>query len=143
MLSRLIRPVWLFACAIGVCAVIVHFLFDFHYPHGVDNDPLKSPVRVISVQRSLLLLEDGRNVLVQSEVGRLSDLIEASGNRIDIELDDNTGTATVFVKSELAGCGDPFIMVRMLFPPYQKPLIPDDFPLNYRRRVGSGRLDLE
>ena len=142
MFFRSIRLVLRTSLTIGVCAIIVYVLFDFHYSRGVDNDPLKSPVRVISIDGNRLLLGDGRSVFVRSEIGRLSEVVEVSDYQIDIELDDKA-IATVFVKSELAGCGDPFYMVRKLFPPYQIRLIPKDFPLNFRERVGSGRISGE
>ena len=135
-----IQSLLLVSLIVGVFFVAGRSLFDFHYRRGIDNDPLISPVRVLSVQNKSLYLEDGRVVLVHSFAGRLDEIIKASDNLIDIEFEDGTSRVMLYVKSQFAFCGDPFVLFRRVIPPYCIPLIPDDFPLNYRDPVGSGRI---
>jgi len=97
---------------------------------------------VLSVQNNSLCLEDGRVVLVHRVDARLDEMIEASDNRVDVELVDGTSRVTIFAKSELGYCGDPAAFFRAILPPYRIPLIPDDFPLNHREAVGTGRIVL-
>ncbi len=85
-------------------------------------------------------LEDGRSVMLNTRPGVVNELISSSANRVDLEIAENGEDVAIFVESQYAFCGDPFGMIRWLFPPYRIPLFPDDRPLNYRRSVGTGRL---
>ena len=115
-------------------------LFDFHYPRGIDNDPLLEPYQVLSIQDQMLQLADGRIVVMDSASARLAELIKSSGGRVDLESGQDGKGVSIFVKSRFAQCGDPFANVRWLFPPYRIPLFPVDYPLNFRDRIGDGQM---
>jgi hypothetical protein len=70
----------------------------------------------------------------------VNDLASSPSNRVDLEIAQNGEDVTIFVDEQYSFCGDPFVMVRWLFPPYRIPLFPDDRPLNYRKSVGTGKL---
>ena len=139
MIFRWTRAILAILFVAIVLVMTVRTLFDFHYPRGIDNDPLLEPYHVLSVQDNMLHLEDGRVVLLHTVSGQLNELIESAGSRIDLEMDRSEKNATVFVKSKFAGCGDPFATVRWLFPPYRIPLFPDDYLLNYRDCIDDGQ----
>ncbi len=120
--------------------VFVLPLFEFHYTRYINNDPLISPSVVVSIQGNLMRLEDGRSVILDTRSGVVNDLVSSLSNRVDLEIAQNGEDVTIFVDEQYAFCGDPFVMVRWLFPPYRIPLFPDDRPLNYRKSVGTGKL---
>ncbi len=120
--------------------VFVLPLFEFHYTRYINNDPLISPSVVVSIQGNIMRLEDGRSVILDTRSGVVNDLVSSLSNRVDLEIAQNGEDVTIFVDEQYAFCGDPFVKVRWLFPPYRIPLFPDDCPLNYRRSVGTGKL---
>lgn len=140
MRSRWIRSLLLVLCVGAIGLVILRPLFEFHYTRYVDNDPLISPTTVVAIHENLMRLEDGRSVMLNRRSGVVNELISSSANRVDLDIAQNGEDVTIFVESQITFCGDPFVMIRWLFPPYRIPLFPDDHPLNYRREVGTGRL---
>lgn len=115
-------------------------LINFHYRRFVKNDPLVAPQLVVLIRGSTLHLEDGRRVRMGAQAGWIKNQIAASGDRIDIEVDQETSCVTLYGSFTPAQCGDPFIIVRRLFPPYCIPLIADDFPMNERAQIGTGMI---
>jgi hypothetical protein len=110
-------------------------LVGLHYMRAVDNDPLVAPVRVLSVQKSTLRLEDGRALQVDHLLRHdvpLRELIEASGNWVDVE-PDGPQTLIVFVKTRRGICGTPWAQ------PVSIPLIPDNVPVNRREQIGTAK----
>lgn len=140
MRNRWIRSLLSVFCAGTVVVVVVLPLFEFHYTRYIDNDPLISPSVVVSIQGNLMRLEDGRSVILDTRSGVVNDRVSSLSNRVDLEIAQNGEDVTIFVDEQYAFCGDPFVMVRWLFPPYRIPLFPVDRPLNYRGRVGTGKL---
>jgi len=140
MRNRCIRSLLLVLCVGTVVVVLLRPLFEFHYTRYVNNDPLISPSVVLAIQGNLMQLEDGRSVMLDTRPREVNDLVSSLSNRVDLEIAQNGEDVTIFVESPYAFCGDPFAMVRWLFPPYRIPLFPDDRPLNYRRSVGTGKL---
>lgn len=120
--------------------VLLRPLFEFRYTRYVNNAPLISPSVVVGIYGNVMRLEDGRSVILDTKPSVFYDLVSSSSNRVDLEIDQNGEGVTIFVESQYAFCGDPFAMVRWLFPPYRIPLFPDDRPLNYRRSSGTGKL---
>ena len=140
MRNRWIRSLPLVLCIGTIVIVFLRPLFQFHYTRYVDNDPLIAPTTVVAIHGNLMRLEDGRSVKLNTRSGVLNELISSSANHVDLEIAQNGEDITVYVESQYAFCGDPFAMIRRLFPPYRIPLFTDDRPLNYRRSVGTGRL---
>ena len=139
MSFRLIRFILAVLFVVVFVTTTVGALFDFHYPRGIDNDPLLDPHQVHSVQGKSLHLEDGRVILLYADFGQLKELMGPADCRVDLEMDRSGRNVSVFVKTRFAECGDPFAMVRWLLPPYCIPLFPDDYSLNYRDCIGEGR----
>jgi hypothetical protein len=110
-------------------------LVGLHYPRPLENDPLLSPVRVLSVQNNTLYLEDGRVLRVDQmlQEGSLDELIKASDNRVDV-VPDGSQTLVVFAKKRGWICGTPWAR------PLNLQLIPDDVPINHREPVGYGTM---
>ena len=138
MRNRWIRSLLLVLCVGTVVIVFLRPLFEFHYTRYVNNDPLISPSTVVAIHGNLMRLEDGRSVMLNTRSGVVNDLVSSLANRVDLEIAQNGEDVTIFVASQYVFCGDPFVMVRWLFPPYRIPLVPVDRPLNYRRSVGTG-----
>jgi hypothetical protein len=109
-------------------------LVGLRYPRCLENDPLLSPVRVLSVQKNTLYLEDGRVLRVDQMLheGSLDELIKASDNRVDV-MRDGSQKLAVFAKERGWICGTPW--ARSLI---NLDLIPDDVPINYRVPIGYG-----
>jgi hypothetical protein len=107
-------------------------LIGLHYPRAVENDPLLSPIRVLSAENNgLLHLEDGRVLRVDQVLQDdcVEEIVKASDNRVDVESDGSQGLV-VFVKTRGWICGTPwarFVNFR---------LIPDDVPINRREPLG-------
>lgn len=115
-------------------------IVQFHYPRAVENDPLLAPVKVESVQGETIVLEDGRSLRVDyfgSEP--LEEVIEGSDFKVDIETErvDERSMTTIYVKHRSWICGTPWVAFINI------PLIPDDIPINRRKRIGWAKVDAE
>ncbi len=110
-------------------------MIGLHYLNIVENDPLVAPVQVTSVQNNTLLLADGRVIWFDSRDGSLAEIIKTSGNRLDIELEEDSKTVAIFAKSRGWVCGTPWAQHLINIP-----LIPDDVPINRRKFICLGKI---
>jgi len=110
----------------------------FRYPHAVENQPLKHPVRIVSQRGERWTLADGRSIDVSSfrDQQELTDRLRYSEMLVDVEADDERadGPLEIYVKSRQFICGLPWCRLINI------PLIPDAVPKNRRESIGCGRI---
>ncbi len=126
---------WLFILQAAVLLFLVIAsplgIVQFHYPRGVENDPLLAPVKVRSVVGDTLVLEDGRTFEVSSfGFKSLKEMVEGSDFRVDLEYSSEMQDAWVFAKSRGWICGTPWQGLITI------PLIADLVPINRREPIG-------
>jgi len=127
---------WYLLSAMALVALFfVLDLVGFHYPREVIDDPLLSPVRVLSVRNKTLYLEDGRALRMDDSLlqGSIIDLIQASDNRVDVE-PDRSQKLVVFVKKRRPICGTRWAQFVII------PLFPDDVQINHRELLGCATI---
>ncbi len=127
MLSPLAQLVGIVVC-LGLADVVG--LIRFHYPRAVENDPLKSPVQVRSIDGDCLFLADGRELAVETFGDEsLPQLLERVHFRVDVESSDGR-QGELFIQERGWICGTPWVGVINI------PLIPVSVPINHRRPIG-------
>jgi hypothetical protein len=101
-----------------------------HYPRAFDNDPLRSPIRVLSVKNNIVELEDGRVLRINRSlvVEPLVELLKASDNLIDLEVT-APNELIIFVKKRGKICGTSWTRLVNIS------IFPDDIPVNSRESV--------
>jgi|GEM_PF-3289335 hypothetical protein len=113
-------------------------LIGFRYPHAVENEPLKHPVRIVSQRGDRWTLADGRSIDVSSfrDPQELTDRLRYSEMLVDVDAYDERadGLLEIYVKSRQFVCGVPWCRLINI------PLIPDAVPKNRRESIGCGRI---
>jgi hypothetical protein len=107
-------------------------ILQLHYPRVIDNDPLLSPVKVLSVSGNTLLLEDGRTLLVTANREPLGEVVQKSAFRVDVESEGDG--VLLYAKHRGWLCGTPWVGL------IEIPLIADDVPINRREFIGLARV---
>lgn len=117
-------PFLFFLMAIGVVGI--------SYPRSVENNPLNSPVRVLSYQNDVLELEDGRRIKVEFVLDEFAESLAESGNEIELQESGYGTEYEIYGKHRRFICGLPWSQ------PILIPLIPCDIPKYDRRMIGYG-----
>jgi len=105
-------------------------LVSTHKVKWVDNEPLRTPVTISSIQENRIGLADGREVQLNSGV----DLPKFSETPTAVELETASGAEyEIYVKARsVVRCGNPYIGLIKI------PLFSDRMPKYYRYHVGRG-----
>jgi hypothetical protein len=110
-------------------------VLGFHYPRLIENQALEHPIKVTSLDGTVMTLEDGRRIDFEYFLGDdLKAALEDSDYQVDIEKDvENCGPEiTIYCNSPRFVCGTPWAQ------PIRIPLIPCDIPRNIREMMGCG-----
>jgi hypothetical protein len=113
-------------------------LVDFEYYRVVMNEPLVNAMKARAVDRRVVLLEDGREIHIDSGplYENLPDLRDYFGSEewvVDVEADSG-GLATVYMLSQSWSCGNTYVS------PFRIPLFARTIYQNYRNAVATGRV---
>jgi hypothetical protein len=123
---------WVVAVSLLVIAVASSCgIVGFRYPDVIDDQPLKDPIRVLSVEGSRLHLADSRTFQCQNMSEKaLKDAITQSDFTIDIEVFEST--AVVYARPDGWVCGTPWAQ------PIQIPIFADKVYRNRRVPIAVG-----
>jgi hypothetical protein len=118
----------------AVVATAIHAgLIGFTYPRIVENEPLHTPVRVLKIENTVMTLEDGRKLEVQSLGSReLEAILKESHGTIDIETNPKISGVVIYANRDGWVCGTPWAR------PLTLRLIPETVYKNRREFVDFG-----
>ena len=123
----LVVALFVIACVIG--------LIGFHYPHVIEDEPLKFPIKVVQIEGHDLVLEDGRRMALDDwteDRGTISEVLAQSDFQIDVE--PLVGeTYAVWARQDGWICGTPWAQ------PIRIPIFKDTVYCNRRQPVGIAR----
>ncbi len=107
---------------------------SIHYPRIIENEPLRSPVQVVSVDGSRILLEDGRVIEFEDEPlkGTWESTMNDTDHRVDVESGGDGKVMVVYGNQKGWICGTPWAQ------PICLPLIAEDVYRNRRSILGHG-----
>jgi len=109
-------------------------LIGIHYPHIIEDQPLKSPVLVVKIHNKLLTLEDGRTLEVISPLNEpLEKILKQSDNYIDLEAIGKTGLS-IYARQDGWICGTPWSA------PIRIPIIKDTVYKNRRELIAAAEV---
>ncbi len=106
-------------------------IIQFHYPRAVENDPLRSPIKVLSVSGNTLVLDDGRTFRVEVYDKPLDEIVRESHFRVDMESESDGSGTTIYAARRGWICGTPWAAM------IQIPLFPDKVSINRREMIGT------
>ena len=121
-------------CIISMVALSAGFgIIGFHYPRVIQNEPLLHPRKVVRLEGTNIVLQDGLVIGIESmDSNEISNKLQQSNFYVDVD-DGNDAYTVIYARQDSWVCGTPWAK------PIVIPLIPDDVYKNRRQLVALGK----